>query len=317
MSTKASAMPNTPMESRSVTPAAVPMAQRMFWLIRRELWENRSLYIAPLAVAALIIFGFLVSTVHFARKVHAALALDLSPLASHPMPLQEVIERPFEFAALLLMATTLVLAVFYSLEALYGERRDRSILFWKSLPVSDVETVLSKAAIPIVILPLITFVITLLTQAILLVLSTLALSGDRAGLTALWTHLSPFRMALILFYHLLFLHGLWYAPFFGWFLLVSAWARRAPVLWAVLPPLAIGIVEKIAFNTSYFGQLLHYRFFGISGNSAPSGGGMSLEAMTHPGPLVFLASPGLWFGLAFTALCLAIAIRIRRYREPI
>ena len=58
--------------------------------------------------------------------------------------------------------------MFYCLDALYGERRDRSILFWKSLPVSDLTTVLSKASIPIVVLPLLTFAVTVATQLIML-----------------------------------------------------------------------------------------------------------------------------------------------------
>src|SRR6202140_5345961 len=121
----------------------------MYWSVRRELWENRSIYIAPLVVAAVVLLGFLISTIHLQDKMRAALALD-------PMKQHELIERPYNFAALLLMGTTFVVAVFYCLDALHGERRDRSILFWKSLPVSDVTTVLAKASIPLVILPLFT-----------------------------------------------------------------------------------------------------------------------------------------------------------------
>ena len=63
-------------------------------------------------------------------------------------------------------------------------------------------------------------------------------------------------MSLLLLYHLVTVHALWYAPFYGWLLLVSGWARRAPFLWAALPLLAIGVVEKIAFNTSHFAAML-------------------------------------------------------------
>src|SRR5436190_14511216 len=149
---------------------AISPAQRMYWSVRRELWESRSLYIAPLAVAVVILIGFLISTIAAPDKMSAQLAL-------HSAHQGEAISMPYDFAAALIMATTFVVGIFYCLEALHGERRDRSILFWKSLPVSDLITVLSKACIPIVILPLITIAITLATQFLMLLLSTAMLLG--------------------------------------------------------------------------------------------------------------------------------------------
>ena len=157
------------------------------------------------------------------------------------------------------MGTTFIVGMFYCLDALHGERRDRSILFWKSLPVSDLTTVLSKASIPLVVLPLLTFAITVATQLIMLLLSSAVLLGSGLSVATLWTQLSLFQMSLMLLYHLVTVHALWYAPIYGWLLLVSAWARRAPFLWAALPLLAIGVVEKIAFNTSHFAAMLGYR----------------------------------------------------------
>jgi ABC-2 type transport system permease protein len=115
---------------------------------------------------------------------------------------------------------------------------------------------------------------------------------------------------------LIAVHSLWYAPFFGYLLLVSAWARRLPILWAILPPLAIGIVERIAFNTSHFGHYLSDRFGG--GPPAGWGGSIDMVAMPISGITMvrFLASPGLWGGLLVTALFLAAAVQLRRYRSP-
>lgn len=146
------------------------------------------------------------------------------------------------------MLSTFVVGIFYCLDGLYGERRDRSTLFWKSLPVSDLTTVLSKSSIPLVLLPLLTFAITVVTQGIMLLLGSARLAGSGLSQT-LWSHVSLFQMSMLLLYHLVTVHALWWAPFFGWMLLVSAWARRAPFLWATLPLLAISIVERIAFNT--------------------------------------------------------------------
>ena len=134
------------------------------------------------------------------------------------------------------MGTALIVGIFYSLDALYGERRDRSILFWKSLPVSDLTTVLSKLTIPLVVLPLLSFAISLATQFIMLLLSSVILLGSGVSIATLWTEVSFFHVSLVLLYHLLTVHGLWYAPIYGWLLLVSAWAPRAPFIWAVLPP---------------------------------------------------------------------------------
>ncbi len=310
MSTQSNAMPESPVESQVIAPAVISATRRMYWSVRRELWENRSIYIAPLAVAAVILFGFLISTIHLPDKMRAALALDAAKQ-------HELIERPYSFAALLIMGTTFIVAVFYCLDALHGERRDRSILFWKSLPVSDLTTVLSKASIPLVVLPLLTFAITVVTQWIMLLLSTAVLLGSGLSVATLWTHLPLFQMWLMLLYHLLAIHALWYAPIFGWLLLVSGWARRAAFLWAALPLLAIGVVEKIAFNTSHFAAMLGHRLSGGSEGVGFTAGSMSMDLLTQLTPGQFLISPGLWVGLAVTAAFLAAAVRLRRYQGPI
>jgi ABC-2 type transport system permease protein len=281
----------------------------LYWTLRRESWEYRSIYVAPLAVAALILFGFLISTIHLREKMRTA--STLSPMQQH-----QLIAQPYDFAALLIMFTTLVVAVFYCLDALHGERRDRSILFWKSLPVSDLNAVLAKASIPLVVLPLVTFSITVVTQLIMLLLSTMVLLGDVPGIATLWTQLSLFQTSLLLLYHLFAVHSLWYAPFFGWLLLVSGWARRAPFLWAGLPLLAIGIVEKIAFNTSHFAAMLEYRLGG-SAEAVIAPGTVPMDPMTHVTPGHFLSNPGLWLGLAIFAAFLAASVRLRRYQGPI
>src|SRR5204863_3140653 len=167
------------------------------------------------------------------------------------------------------MATTFVVGVFYCLDALHGERRDRSILFWKSLPVSDLTTVLSKASIPLVVLPLLTFTITVAMQLIMLLLSSAVLLGSGLNVATLWTQLSFVQMSLLLLYHLVTVHALWPAPIYAWLLLVSGWARRAAFLWAVLPLLAIGVFEKIVFHTSHSAAILAQRPRGSAAAAPP------------------------------------------------
>jgi len=148
--------------------------------VRRELWENRSLYVAPLLVAGLILIGFLVGAAHLPGKMRTAMALD-------PMQRQDLIEQPYNITALMIMGFAFAVAVFYCVDALHGERRDRSILFWKSLPVSDVTVVLSKASIPLLVLPLLAFAITLATQRTMLMIHSAALLASGMSVAPLWS----------------------------------------------------------------------------------------------------------------------------------
>jgi len=315
MNTPANAVPGSPLESHGtdaqrIAPAAMSATRPMYWSVRRELWENRSIYIAPLVATAVMLFGFLISLIGLPHRMRAALALD-------PSKQRAALAMPYNMAAGLIMLTALIVGVFYCLDALHGERRDRSILFWKSLPVSDLTTVLSKASIPLVVLPLLAFSITVATQLIMLLLSTAVLSASGVNVATLWTQLSFFQMSLGLFYHLLTVHVLWHAPIYAWLLLVSAWARRAAFLWAALPLLAIGVVEKIAFNTSYLAALLENRLSGGGVEAITAPGTLAMDPMTHLTPGNFLISPGLWIGMIVAAAFLAAAVRLRRYRDPL
>jgi len=277
----------------------------LYWSIRRELWENRSIYIAPLVVACVVLLGFLIAT------IGRAVATD------DPVQRAAVLAERNTFAAGAIMATAFIVGVFYCLDALHGDRRDRSILFWKSLPVSDLTTVLSKASIPLVVLPLLTFAIIVLMQFIMLLLSTVVMLMSGLSVAALWTPLELFQMPLVLLYHLVTVHALWHAPIYAWLLLVSGWARRAVFLWAVLPVIAIQIVEKIVFNTSYIAAMLGHRLAGPEGfHFTPRGSAPGHPLMTFD-PANFLSTPGLWIGLAVAAAFLAAAVRLRRYQGPI
>jgi ABC-2 type transport system permease protein len=308
VSTQSNAM-SEPFQAQSVAPAAVPATRALYWSVRRELWENRSIYLAPLAVAAVALFAFSISAI--AGIWEKALRL-------YPAQPSEAVAEPYDMVAALLMLTCIVVSVFYCLDALHGERRDRSILFWKSLPVSDLTTVLAKASIPLVVLPLLTFAITVAVQGFMLLWSSLILLGSGENVAALWTKLSFGRMSLLLLYHLLTAHALWPFPIYCWLLLVSGWARRATFLWAALPLVAIAAVEQIVFHSWHFAALVGSRLIGAApafastpDNMFPSG------PMTHITPGTFLSSPGLWIGLVVAAVFLAAAVRLRRYQGPI
>ena len=309
MNTQSNAIPDNPAQTERFASTVIPASRLMYWSVQRELWENRSIYIAPLAAAGLILFGFLLSML----QPRLWIAVGNGTLQQ-----RQVAAQPYEFAALLLMGTTLVVAIFYCLDALHGERRDRSILFWKSLPVSDLTTVLSKASIPLVVVPLLTFAITVVTQWIMLLMeSAVFLVKGQNVATTLWGQLALSQMWMGLLYHLVTVHALWYAPIFCWLLLVSAWARRAPILWAVLPLFAIALVERIAFNTSHFATMLMNRMSG-GAEAVMMPGSVPLDpAMTHLTPAHFVSSSGLWIGLLIAAAFLAGAARLRRSQGPI
>src|SRR5260370_24183504 len=243
MNTPSNAVPESHVAAQADAPAVVSATRPMFWSIRRELWENRSIYLVPLIAAAVFLFGFLINTIILRRRMHGV--WTLSPEQQH-----EVLAMPYEIAAALIMGTALLVGIFYSLDALYGERRGQSILFWKSLTVSDLTTVLAKVTIPLVILPLLSFAITVVTQLIMLLLSSVVLMGSGLSVSTLWTHSSFFHVSLMLLYHIVTVHGLWYAPIYGWLLFVSAWRPRAPIIWAFLPPFVLCRVVQIALKPS-------------------------------------------------------------------
>jgi ABC-2 type transport system permease protein len=315
MTTSSNAVPES-RESERVAPTVMSETRPLYWSIRRELWENRSIYVAPLAVAAIGIFGFLISMIHLPHSLRG--------ISTHHglMSATGMLAMPYAHVAWLVVLTGFIVGVFYSLDALYAERRERSILFWKSLPVSDLTTVLSKASIPLMILPLVVFATTVITQLLMLLLSAAVLVLSGVGTATLWTQLPLLQIQIVLLYSLIVM-ALWYAPMYSWLLLISGWARRTTFLWAVLPVVAVVVLEKIAFNSSHFANLLKYRLIGwfLQAITLDTHGGSPIDP--HFIPLIqltpgkFLSSPGLWVGLVFAAIFLAAAVRLRRYREPI
>jgi|GEM_PF-77573 len=353
-------------QAQAAPPAPAKRVRPFYWSVRRELWENHAIWIAPLAVAAVVILGFSVSlfsphsltmvdrsktvtqTTISARKTVTtteqgaqfeitANAANTGAQADPQPPPAKVVKPtvmtstqrlavavlPYDFVAFAMLVTMFLVAVFYCLGAMHNERRDRSILFWKSLPVPDLTTVLGKAFIPLVVLPLLIFVITIATQVAMIVLNSIEWVTQGRSLAPLLERIPLGEMSVVLFYGICTL-VLWWAPVYGWLLLVSVWARRAPFLWAVLPPLALALCEKLAFDTSHVLSVILSRLGGtyeeafdavhgtINGSSSmPKLGIEQIDAGK------FLTTPGLWIGLVFAAGFLAASVWLRRNREPL
>ena len=295
-------------QAQAAAPAAIPWGRSFYWSVRRELWENRSIYIAPLAVSVVVFLAFAISTI--AGIWEPRLRFDSISIHHH---------QSFDLASGVLMLTAIIVSVFYCLDALHGERRDRSILFWKSLPVSDATTVLAKASIPLIVVPLLTFVITVAMQWMMLLVSSAVLLVSGQNVAMFWRSLSLPAMWLILLYHLVAAHVLWPFPIYCWLLLVSGWARRATFLWAALPLVVIAGIEAIVFHTSRFAEIIGRRFIGDAPAMvflAPDSMGLDPHT-THITLGRFVSSPGLWIGMAVAAIFLAAAVRLRRYQGPI
>lgn len=285
------------------TQKTVNAPRPFYWSIRRELWEHRSILFAPATVAAAAVAIAIARINVFLRLLHNSGSQDAAA-------------GLFLASSGLILITALFTGIFYSLDALYSERRDRSILFWKSLPVSDQTTVLSKAAIPMAVLPGVAFLLCIVTQVLLAAIFSVGLLIFRYPLGDLWNDL-PFFQIIVLVFYLFAVATLWYAPVYGWLLLVSAVARRAALAWAVIPFVAAIGLERFAFRSNAIGHWLQYR----------SGGGLqtAFYQPTHHGvsglkdatPLIFLGNPHLWTGIAGLAIFLVLAIRLRRSQGPI
>jgi ABC-2 type transport system permease protein len=278
----------------------------LYWSVRRELWENRSIYLAPLSMAAVVMFACFVGAMTAPHRMRAIVGLSAEK--------QHVsMNMPFTFSAGMMIITASVVAAFYCIDALYSERRDRSILFWKSLPVPDRTALIAKLSIPAVVLPAIAYSSILVIHFVTYMLYTMMLAGNGSGLALLWSHVHYAQLTVAVLYGIIAL-ALWLAPVYAWFLLVSAWARRTPILWAVLPFFALGVFEHVAFSTSFVFGFIEYRITGWYRRSY-------IPKMTEPldalDPAGFLTTPGLWLGLAFAAIFIAAAIRLRHDREPI
>ena len=268
-------------------------------LIRREFWEHRPLWMAPLAVSAFAILMTLIATVHVSAPG--------VPISSH---FGQGGRSPFVAGMAMLVGIHLIISsiviTFYLLDCLYTERKDRSILFWKSLPVSDRDTVLSKFLVAGVVVPLGVYLLAGVSALICMTILHVrfdAIAWDFSGWARMY---SVFFVGLIACMF-------WYAPVMAYFMLVSAWARRSVLLWAVLPPVIALLLEAYALESNYVATFLKYRLGTPQGLVRPNDPEKLQFGVMHVSE--FLAQPGLWLGLVAAALLLFGAIRIRRLRD--
>ena len=311
--TLADTAPDSPRSDAA--PAAKRPGEVLLTLVRRELWEHRALWLAPLVVAALLALVAAIGRVHIDMDEAPDLTSESQRVALFSI-IQFVLAIPLYLVAVFVGS-------YYLLDCLYAERKDRSILFWKSLPVSDGLTVCSKLLVALVVMPFGVFALALLAHLVYT-----AILGARVSLGSLppvlsWNSYEWLRTEAVMFLVTLFA-VLWWAPIAGYLLLVSAWVRRAPILWSTLPFVLGPVLEWVAFGTRYLLGFIDYRVNGIweilgvghvnivskHGLHHPVGSALEVLDFRHA-----LTAIDLWLGLAVTAALVYAAIRIRRYRD--
>jgi ABC-2 type transport system permease protein len=276
------------------------------WLVRREFWENKAIWVIPACIGGLMVVASLFGKVEIAM-LHAS-------------------DEQSEVAGVLFMVAIggvfwvamSIYSVWYLLDCLYADRKDRSVLFFKSMPLTDSATVLSKLFVGVIAIPLVYFCVAdvaALLMAFVISVRARLVFGNVLWRPELWLQVQA------LWLYVIATGVFWYSPVVGWLLLVSAWARRAVILQALLPPLAVILAERLFLGTHVSAIVLRDRLLG--------GGYASLHHPIHwsvekgemtpgvwqlPDPAGFLSSPDVWIGVVIGAACVAGAVQLRKRR---
>jgi ABC-2 type transport system permease protein len=281
-------------------------------LIRREFWEHRMLVIAPATLCGIYILLCVLAGANFSVSWPLG---DGMPGTRGPMHPGFFAVMNIMFVGLLYLLMAIV-AFFYLCDSLYAERKDRSILFWKSLPVSDAMTVMSKALVALIAMPLVVYVLGLVTNLITMLVFKVAFDfsatpGSNGSGILMWLKVNGYLLVDV------FVLALWFLPVVGYQLLISVLVPKAPFVWTLLPPVALMLGQKIFFDSWSIAQLISFRLGGVMstlGDRRAFGGqiGAAIESVNA---IPLLARPDLWIGVAIGAALLFAAIRIRRHRD--
>ena len=283
------------------------------WLIRREFWENRAIWTLPAGIGAALILGAL-----FGR-------IDI---VASTTPEQTRIVGGFVLFAfgVTFFAVMSLYSTWYLLDCLYADRKDHSVLFWKSLPISDTASVLAKLCTGLIVIPLVYFLAADVTT--LLLAFIISVRARNSFASALWQP-DVWLQLQALWSYLIVTTAIWYLPFAGWLIVVSAWARRAVMLWSVMPLLAAYLLERWFLGTHYVGTQLVDRTLGYIPRAfhdfSDRRGWVSTivdnDTISLPDsvwrmldPVGFLSSPATWLGAAFGAALVFVAIQLRLRR---
>ncbi len=313
------------------------------WLLKREYWEHKGgMFWAPTWTSGVLIFFTLCALTiglvfesHIKGTFHIGIPLQDLVNGAASEHLREIgfgLDASLAGFAMIIQIVLFFVLFFYLLGALYDDRRDRSVLFWKSLPISDMETVVSKLITAAIVAPLLAFSITVVLHlAYLSLLSLIAVLHGVNPITLIWLPASPIKLWTKML-ALIPINALWALPTYGWLLLCSSLARSKPFLWAIVPPVIIGwglamfdVLSNFSLPNSWYWRNIFVRLlFSIcpaSWNIQNSimhkvnfevEGPLSLITWSNMGDV--LMSPSMWLGaVAGTGMIIA-AVYFRRYR---
>ncbi len=298
-------------------------------LMKREIWENPAFYFAPLVVAALILVSGIYNAFYSVGK-YVGFERVVQLLGTIPEAARPIMYSWWPALVVVFNMVMVFVLGFYLMDSLYADRKDRSILFWKSLPVPDSTTVLSKLATAMFTVPLFTLLVTIGSFLVLLVVCTIMIwLGGGSAWELVWKPTPLLDGTLFLSYAFL-VQSLWYLPLIGWVMLASAWSRRAPFIWVVLPPVALILLEQMILRSEHLVTLIAERLVGVfplafriedSQIRAMQGNLANQELSDIPqitdliDPTPLLTSIDLWLGFAVAGLFIGAAIWLRRYRD--
>jgi len=283
------------------------------WLVRREFWENKAIWVMPACIGGLMVVAGMFGNVEIST-VHTKLAL----LRTGDQQSELATVLSLLAIGAVFWAALSIYAVWYLLDCLYADRKDRSVLFFKSLPLTDSATVFSKLFVALIAIPLVYLVaadVSALLMALVISVRTHSVFGNILWRPGLWAQQQ------VLWLYVIATGILWYLPIVGWLLLVSAWAKRAVILHAVLPPLAIMLAEHLFTGTHTASLLFRDRLLGGSYSAFHHPINFSLEnGAALPSfwqladPVGFLSSAEVWIGVLVGAACIAGAVQLRKRR---
>ncbi len=296
-------------------------------LVKRETWEHRSIYVTPAAITIIVTLGVL-AMLMFASGFAAELDVVIfgaQNLAGDPER-KAVLTGFFLGTSWVFIIALAILTVFYCLDSLYAERKDKSILFWRSLPVTDAETVISKLITATIVIPVATVIGIIVTHLINLIVVSLwvSMKGGDGGML-IWGSVALVDNWVAAFI-VVIASGIWMSPFIGWFLLVSAYTKRSPLLMAFMPLILIGLLEGIIFRTHVFAEnvlargdgLPLFRIGNIERFFDEKHWRVAEDAtslLVHLDVVQFLTSPAMWAGILVCAVLSTGAIYVRRFRD--
>ena len=296
----------------------------ILWLIRREIWENRSLWIAPLALAGFLVVVSAFGGVHVGENDNFWFGTAMGNQELHGLD-PDLDKRRMIYGFAISMFTTIQLAVlgivvfFYLLDSLLSERKDRSILFWKSLPLSDTEVVTSKVLTGLVVAPVFVLLLSAVTQLLFGLVWWMRFGGTTLGNVLMpWDAMTWLKVQAV-FWMMAPAAILWYLPIAGFLLVVSVWARKNSFLWAVLPWVALTAIEGLLMQSHHVANFLGDRFGGVfrimayEPSSKVTSDNALAEVASHIGRV--FTQYDTWLGVIAAAAVVFAAIRIRRYRD--